>query len=237
MGGAFSFNGAGLKAFAKELGKLPAVIRKAEADTLNNIAFKFREESAAAITGEFTSRRPDFVLRQMRYQRATPANLESVAGSVGVANNPAFTGFIEPLGKPDTRKKAPTHKGGRGEQKKNIVARANRMIPGAEFPEVDDDIPYGLPVAAQLSMLHRQGKKRFKIKSAKFAPGLYGFTGGTTEQGEPEISMIQSFREPAQPRRFDWIAAALSKITEAWVEMTHNKNIVNEFAKMKKTFK
>jgi len=234
MGGMFSFNGAGLRKFCKELEKLPAVIRKAEAQTLNNIAYKFREEAATAITGEFTSRRPDFVLRQMRYERATPANLQAAAGSVG-ANNSPFTGFTEFLGQPDRRVRSPTL-AGRGGQKANILPKANRMTPGANFPSTGD-MDGNLPIGARLDILHRQGKKRFIMSGPEFPAGLYAFTDELTDKGKPRVKMVQSFKPPKPTRRFDWIAAALSKITEAWVTMTHNKNVEAEFMKMKRTFK
>ena len=231
----FKFDGSGLKKFCKELEKLPAVIRKAEAQTLNNIVFKFHEEAAAAITGEFVSRRPNFVLRQMRYDRATPANLQAAAGSVG-ANNSPFTGFVEFLGQPDKRVRAPTI-AGRGGVAKNILPKANRLMPGANFPGTDD-MDGNLPIAAKLDILHRRGTKRFLMGGPQFPAGLYEFESGKqTDKGRPKVRMVQSFKKPAPTKKFDWIAAALSKITEAWVTMTHNKNIEAEFAKMKRNFK
>jgi hypothetical protein len=234
---AFSFNGAGLKKFADELGKLPALVKKAEAQTLSNMAYKFREEAAKAVTDEFTARRPDFILRQMRYQRATPSNLEAIAGSVGVNGSP-FTGFIEFLGKQDQRKRVPTL-AARGGNKAAILPKANRMLAGADFPNLDEGDDYGLPIAARLAMLYKQGTaKRFIMGGPEFPAGLYEFEKGKqTEKGQPKVRMVQSFRKPKPTRRFDWIAAALSKITEAWVTMTHNKNIEAEFMKTKRTFK
>jgi hypothetical protein len=238
MGGMFSFNGAGLKKFCKELEKLPARVRNAEAQTLSNIAFRFREEAAAAISGEFISRRPDFVLRQMRYERATPANLQAVAGSVGLDNS-NFTGFVEQLGKPDQRVRAPTI-AGRGGSAKNILPKANRMTPGVNFPNVDD-IDGNIPIGGRLDILSRRNVKRFIMNgpdAAPFSAGLYEFTNELTENGRgKKVRMVQSFKKPKQPRRFDWIASALSKITEAWVTATHNNNLQAEFEKMKRTFK
>jgi len=234
--GAFSFNGQGLKQFAKELGKLPGLIKKSEAATLNSIAFKFREEAANAIIGEFVSRRPDFVKRQFRVTKATTANMEAIAGSVGVGNNPAFTGFTEFLGEPDKRERAPTLEGGRGGRAETVLSKLNRLMPGADIPKADEG-SYGLPIPAMLSMLHRQGKKRFILGGVEFPPGLYEFTNEETDKGQPKVRMVQSFKKPAQPRRFDWIAAALSKITDTFVTMTHNKNIEREFMKLKKNFK
>jgi hypothetical protein len=234
MGGMFSFNGAGLKKFCKELEKLPALVRKAEAQTLSNMAYKFRTEAAASISGEFVSRRPDFVLRQMRYEKATPANLQSVAGSVGVNNSP-FTGFVEFLGQPDQRVRSPTIAGRKG-QKANILPKTSRMTPGVNFPNVDD-IDGNIPIGGRLDILSRRGVKRFVMNGPQFPAGMYEFTNELTDRGRPKVKMLQNFKKPAPTRKFDWIAAALSKITEAWVTMTHNKNIEAEFAKMKRTFK
>ena len=234
--GMFSFNGSGLKKFCRELERLPARVRNAEAQTLSNIAFRFREEAAAAISGEFTSRRPDFVLRQMRYERATPANLQSAAGSVGAINSP-FTGFVEFLGAPDQRVRSPTL-AGRGGQKKNILPKTSRMTPGVNFPNVDD-IDGNIPIGGRLDILHRRGVRRFVMNgpdASSFGAGLYEFTNELTDRGKPKVRMVQSFKKPAPTRKFDWIAAALSKITEAWVEVTHNKNLQAEFAKMKRKF-
>jgi hypothetical protein len=236
--GMFSFDGSGLRKFAAELGKLPKVIKQAEAQTLNNIAFKFREESAAAIIKNFTSRRPDFVKRQMRYERATPSNLMAIAGLVGLENNP-FTGFTEFLGEPDKRVRSPTIAGRKG-QKQNILPKANRMTPGVNFPNVND-IDNNIPIGGMLDILHRRGVKRFIMNgpdAAPFSEGLYEFTDELTENRRgKKVRMVQSLKKPAQTRRFDWINAALSKITESWVEMTHNKNIEAVFSKMKRTFK
>jgi hypothetical protein len=233
----FKFDGSGLKKFAAELGRLPALVRKAEAQTLSNMAYKFRTEAAASISGEFVSRRPDFVLRQMRYEKATPANLQAVAGSVGVDNSP-FSGFVEFLGQPDKRVRSPTL-AGRGGQKANILPKANRMTPGVNFPSTDD-LDGNIPIGGRLDILSRRNVKRFIMNGPDAAPfneGLYEFTNELTDRGKHRVKMIQSFKKPAPTRKFDWIAAALSKITEAWVTMTHNKNIEAEFAKLKRTFK
>jgi len=232
---AFSFNDKGLKQFCKELGKLPAMMKKAQSDTLNNVAFRFREEAANSIISEFTSRRPDFVKRQFRVTKATAANLEAIAGSVGVGNS-AFTGFTEFLGEADKRERTPTLEGGRGGRAETVLSKLNRLMPGADIPDTRAS-DYGLPIPAMLSMLHRQGKKRFILGGIEFPPGLYEFTNETTDKGQPKVRMVQSFKKPKQPRRFDWITAALSKITESWVKMTHNKNIELQFMKMKKNFK
>jgi len=171
----------------------------------------------------------------MRYERATPANLQAAAGSVG-ANNSPFTGFVEFLGAQDQRVRAPTL-AGRGGQKANILPKANRLMPGVNFPSTGD-MDGNLPIGARLDILHRRGVKRFVMSGTEFPAGLYEFTNELTENGRgKKVRMVQSFKKPKQPRRFDWIAAALSKITEAWVTMTHNKNLQAEFEKMKRTFK
>jgi len=87
--------------------------------------------------------------------------------------------------------------------------------------------------------LRRRGVKRFVMNgpdAAPFSAGLYEFTNELTERGKPRIKLLQSFKKPAQTRRYDWISAALSKISEAWVNAKHNKNIEAALIKMKRKF-
>jgi hypothetical protein len=237
----FSFNGAALKKLSKELGKLPKLIEQAEAMTLNNMAFKFKEEAANAIIGEFTSRRPDFVKRQFRVTKATAANLQAIAGSVGVAGSESFTGFVEMLpGESDDRERVPTMAARYGNPL-NMIPKNMRMNPGQNFPEITDadDIP------PMLAMIYRaQGEQGGVIirGGQGWTPGLYKFgkpkgTGRSAKERMP-VKLVQSFEKPKQPRKFDWIAAALSKITDAFVSDAHNKNL-DYLAKkqLKKVFK
>jgi hypothetical protein len=235
----FKFDGSGLKKFCKELDKLPELYRKAMADTLNDQAFKFKEEAANAIIGEFTSRRPDFVKRAMRVKKATPGAMEAIAGSAGFENNPAFSGFTEFLGAPDKRQRAPTM-AARGGNKAAILPKANRMLAGVDFPNLDDGDVYGLPIAARLSMFHKQGAaKRFIMGGPEFPAGLYEFEKGKkTERGQPKVRMIQNFQTPASPRLFDWVQKALAAITPDWISERMTKNLDFEFKKyMAKKFK
>jgi hypothetical protein len=238
---AFRFDGAGLKAFCKELEKLPKMIQQAQAMTLNNAAFKFRDEAANAIISEFTNRRPDFVRRQFRVTKATAANMEAVAGSVGVANNPAFTGFLEMLpGEGDDRRRFPTLFA-RGDNASNIVPKKNRMNAGEQFPVVDSS-EYGIPAA--LSMLYRAGAKGFIIRGEGlgFAPGLYQFTAPTntgrdaTAREKLPVKLVQKIGKPKKaPRKLDWITIALSKITDAFMTEQNIKNL--DYLVKKKVFK
>jgi len=220
----FKFDGSGLLKLCKEMEKWPKLVKQSQAATLNDMAFRFKDEAANSIIENFTSRRPDFTKRQMRVQKATVSNMEAVAGSVGAPNSP-FTGFVEFLGSPDKRTRAPTIAGRKGNMK-NILPQKYRMAPGANFPSTGD-MDGGLTTAAKLAVLHRRGVKTFIMPGPEgFPAGLYEFVPGeTTDYGRPKVRMVQSFRKPAQPKKFDWINAALSKITEAWVSMTHNKNI------------
>jgi len=134
--------------------KWPKLVKQAEVATLNDMAFRFKEEAANSIIENFTSRRPDFTKRVMRVQKATVSNMEAVAGSVGMPNSP-FTGFTEFLGQPDKRVRAPTLTGRKGNMK-NILPQKNRMAPGANFPSTGD-IDGGLTTAAKLAVLHGRG--------------------------------------------------------------------------------
>jgi hypothetical protein len=233
----FSFDDSGIKKFIRELQKIPELHKKAVAATLNDQAFKFKTEAGNVIIENYVSRRPDFVRRQMRVSKANPHSLEAIAGSVGIDNNPSFSGFTEFLGQQDQRVRSPTL-AGRGGAAQNILPKANRLMPDVNIPDVAE-MPYGLPVAALLDMLHRQGQKSFIIKDPKFAPGLYTFDKGKEyKRGKPKIKMVQSFKKPKQPRRFNWVNAALSKITEAWIQTQHIKNIDFEVKKrLKKVFR
>jgi hypothetical protein len=227
---AFSFNGEGLKKFVAELNKLPALYDKAIAATLNDQAFKFKEEAAAAIIGEFTSRRPDFVKREIRVKKATASSMEAIAGSVGIENNPAFSGFVEMLGAQDTRIRTPTL-AGRGGQAAKILPQQNRLMPGANFPDTRE-MDENLPIAARLSILHRRGQTRFLLGGPEFPAGFYAFEKGKQDKaGRPKVQMLQSLRKPKAPRRFDWIQKALAAITPDWISERLNKNLDFEFKK------
>jgi len=229
----FTFDDRGLKQFTAELDKLPLLYKKAMAATLNDEAFKFKDEAAGAIIGEFTSRRPDFVKRQMRVSKAAPDSMEATAGSVGVGNNPAFTGFAEPLGQPSKKVRAPTL-AGRGGQAANILPQRNRMMPGANFPDTQK-MDGSLPIGAKLDILHRQGTRRFLMGGPEFPAGLYEFTGEETNKGRPKVRMVQSFKKPKQQRRFDWVAKALAAITPEWIAGRMRKNMDFEVKKRLKT--
>jgi len=229
----FSFNGSGLKHFCKELGKLPALLRRAESQTLNDIAFQFKTEAEKSIIENLTSRRPEFVRRVFRVEKSNPGSLQAIAGTVQLDGS-SFTGFIEQLGQTDRRVRAPTMRG-RGGTAGNILPKQNRMMKGANFPDARE-MDGNLPIAARLDILHRQGKKRFLMGGPEFPAGLYEFTGELTDRGKQKVRMVQNFKKPAQTRRFDWVTAALSKISEAWVNMTHNRNIEAALMKMKRNF-
>jgi hypothetical protein len=223
---AFSFNGSALKKLSQELGKLPKLIEQAEAATLNNMAFRFKEDAAASIIENYTARRPDFIKRQMRVTKATTNNMTAIAGSVGDGKN--FTGFIEFLGEPDLRERAPTMFA-RGDNPANIMPKSMRLTPDQNFPEVSD----AGEVGSVLAMLHRsQGAKAgVIIRAAGWTPGLYKFTGkpkgmGRTAKERLPVRLVQKLDKPKkQTRKFDWIAAGLAGITDDFVNNVHIKNL------------
>jgi len=81
-------------------------ISLAESQTLNDIAFQFKTEAEKSIVENLTSRRPEFVRRVFRVEKASPGGLQAIAGTVQLDNS-TFTGFIEQLGGADKRIRAP----------------------------------------------------------------------------------------------------------------------------------
>jgi hypothetical protein len=234
--GMFKADVSGLRKFCMELGKLPALLRRAESQTLNDMAFNFKAEAEKSIIENLMSRRPEFVRRVFRVEKSSADTLQATAGTVQLDNS-AFTGFTEQLGKPDQRVRAPTL-AGRGGQARNILPRTSRMMKGAKFPNINE-LDGNIPVAGRLDLLDRRGVKRFVMTgpdAAPFSEGLYEFTGELTERGKPKVKMLQNFKKPAQPRRFDFIAAAMAKITQAVVDAIHGRNVMKELQKMKRNF-
>jgi len=232
----FFFDGSGLKKFAAELGKLPALLRKAEIQTLNDIAFQFKTEAENSIIGNLVSRRPEFVRRSFRVDKASPESLQAIAGTVQLDGS-SFTGFVEQLGQADRRTRAPTLRG-RGGQAGNILPKTARMMKGANFPNTED-MDGNIPIAGRLDILARRGVKRFVMNgpdTSPFSAGLYEFTNELTERGKPKVKMLQNFKKPAQPRRFDFISTAMAKITQAVVDGFYGRNVMKELEKMKRNF-
>jgi len=232
----FKFDGSGLRKFCKELGKLPERLRKAESQTLNDIAFQFKTEAENSIIGNLVSRRPEFVRRSFRVDKASPESLQAIAGTV-LLDGSSFTGFTEQLGQPDKRVRAPTLRG-RGGRAGNILPKTARMMKGANFPNTED-MDGNIPIAGRLDILARRGVKRFVMNgpdASSFSAGLYEFTNELTERGKPKVKMLQNFKKPAQPRRFDFISQAMAKITQAVVDAIHGRNVMRELEKMKRNF-
>ena len=239
--GMFSFNGAGLKKFCRELEKLPKLIEQAEAMTLNNMAFRFKQDAAEAIIGNFTSRKPGFVRSSFRVQKATVANKEAAAGSIALGGS--STGFVEMLGENDDRERVPTLLS-RGGNAAGVMPKQNRLMPGANFPEVSEEETIARFFAAQYRSGAAQSGGAFVVRgnNTPFTPGLYRFqkggSGKTAKERFP-VKMVQRFEPPKnKPRKFDWIAAGLKGITEDFVNDAHIKNL-DYLAKklLKKIFK
>jgi len=236
----FKFDGSALKKFCKELDKLPKLIEQAEAMTLNNMAFKFKDEAAAAISENFTSRKPAFVRSSFRVQKATVNSMEATAGSIALGNS---TGFIEMLGESDTRERVPTMFA-RGGNAANTMPKQNRLMPGSDFPDASEEESVSQFLAAQFRSGAAQAGGAFVVRgnNTPFAPGLYRFqkggTGKTAKERFP-VRMAQRFDPPKKaPRKFDWISAGLRGITEEFVNEAHTKNL-DYLAKklLKKIFK
>jgi hypothetical protein len=226
---AFSFDGSGLTAFCKELEKIPKMLQQAEAMTLNNAAFLFKERAAAAIIENFTSRKPQFVNSSFRVTKATVQNLEAAAGSVALNSS---TGFVEMLTGADNRRRLPTMFA-RGNNTAAIIPKKNRLSPDQDFPEITDSVPMAL------SMLAKTGAKGFIIREGEgWSPGLYQFTApkktgrGSTMKERLPVKQVQRFGKPQKaPRKFDWITAALSAVTEGFIAEAYRKNIDAIFKK------
>jgi len=240
MGGMFSFNRSGLRKFCKELEKLPKLIEQAEAMTLNSMAFKFKQDAAEAIIGNFTSRKPAFVRSSFRVQKATAANMEATAGSIALGNS---TGFVEMLGENDDRERVPTLLS-RGGNAAGVMPKQNRLMPGANFPEISEEETMAQFFAEQYRSGAAQSGGAFVVRgnNTPFTPGLYRFqkggSGKTAKERYP-VKMVQRFEKPKKaPRKFDWIAAGLKGITEEFVNDAHIKNL-DYLAKklLKKIFK
>jgi hypothetical protein len=195
--GMFKFEGSGLKKFCKELEKLPKLIEQAEAMTLNNMAFKFKEEAAAGIIGNFTSRKPGFVRSSFRVQKATAGSMEAIAGSIALGNS---TGFVEMLGESDARERVPTLFA-RGGSAANTMPKQNRLMPGANFPDASEEDSVAQFLAGQYRSGAAQSGGAFVVRgnNTPFAPGLYRFkkggSGKTAKERFP-LKMAQRFDKP-----------------------------------------
>jgi hypothetical protein len=239
--GMFKFNGSGLQKFSRELGKLPKLIEQAEAMTLNNMAFKFKEEASDSIIENFTSRKPAFVRSSFRVEKATRGSMTAVSGSIALSKN--NTGFTEMLGEAETRGRVPTLFA-RGNNAANTIPKKNRLAPGVNFPGAQDadEIPSMFTMLYQSGAAQSGGGFVIRGNNTPFAPGLYRFEkprAGKTAKERFPIKMVQRFEKPQKaPRKFDWIAAGLSKITDDFVNEAHTKNL-DYLAKklLKKVFK
>jgi hypothetical protein len=151
--------------------------------------------------------------------------MKASSSSVLVEGNESFTGWEEMVTGKETRARAPTLAARSGQPSK-ILPKKNRMTPGANFPDTRK-MDNKLPIAARLSILRKQGQKRFLMGGPEFPAGLYEFTKEKTERGQPKVSLLQKLEDPFNnsPEKFDWPEVALQQMDDSWTAEQYQKNL------------
>lgn len=81
-------------AFARAIADIGDVTPRGVASALNTIAYTMRVETIRGLDNSFTIRKRGYIVRGLRYTKATPQNLESVAGTLqeGLAIHDSLAG-------------------------------------------------------------------------------------------------------------------------------------------------
>jgi hypothetical protein len=207
------------KKFFKELEALP---NKVAAASLNDAAYEFRNQAIGAISDEYTIRVPQFLRHQMRVGQKAKGNqnIDDMVAQAGSVGAPRFSGWTEPMDGSGPERDRMFTLLARSGSFKNIVHARNRLQPGAHYPGADDfaDLPEEQRIAATVARaLRKNPQQRMILNGGGFSHGLYAPTGETKVSARgnkyPVVRAVQLFdRKPKETARFDWVAAALSKM-------------------------
>lgn len=206
-----------MQAFAKWARSNPRGLRVAGGMMLNQMAFGSKEEIGKVIEGEFTLRKPKWVLGRIRVQKAVfSQTIDLQVSAVGaIQDKPRFSSLVEQQTGDRAKRKATASIRGRSGSKRKKIAPSARFR--KRHPEATNFPVAGSPnrrVMIALNVMAKQGfKTPFVIRGHKQIPdGLYRFIKGKTSFGQRRIGILRRFdKDRAQPKRFKWLTIGVKR--------------------------
>jgi len=187
--------------------------RFARVGTVNNLAFKTRENVLGELKRTMTIRAPGFVRGSVKVQKASLRKPVSEAGSI---KRERFSGWIEQeTGKRTDRRRVQTRAARLGNWKRKVAPRF-RLKPSAKFIKPADVGLSNNQIVAFLQTLNRKKYRQpffLPVRYKRLQRGLYLFKGRFPKN---KIVRVQSFDpKNVQPVKEPWMSRAVGMITPA----------------------
>lgn len=205
----------------------PVAARRACAEFMNSLAFKWRPLAVTVLASRLTMRAPRFILSQMRVEKTTAKPIVRQVVTVGSVivrkgSHISFDGFYSlQTGRNLERDRNRTMTlFSRGGEQSGIVKRGYRLRPELDIPSTDE-APVASGSRAQFlirDMAKNAPNKPFIIKAGLgFARGLYRIKPG---QGHvlrggriaPKIQIIQRFGRRPHHERWKWMNESVTRL-------------------------